>query len=80
MHRIFKAAKKCGYLSKVIEPLDSREAKNIDKAKIFDDIAVNAYTYNLVCFVFKTPIPTRASQGNMIIIPNKARKNEISMK
>ena len=27
MHRIFKAAKQCGYLKNVIEPIDAREAK-----------------------------------------------------
>ena len=27
MHRIFKAARKCGYLKDVIEPIDPREAK-----------------------------------------------------
>ena len=34
MHRIFKAAKKCGYLKDVIEPIDSREAKKISREKI----------------------------------------------
>tara|TARA_Y100000590_G_scaffold142333_2_gene163308 strand:+ start:380 stop:2038 length:1659 start_codon:yes stop_codon:yes gene_type:complete len=34
MHRIFKAAKKCGYLNDVIEPLDPREAKKISRNKI----------------------------------------------
>jgi ribonuclease J len=34
MHRIYKAAKQCGYLSNVIEPIDPREAKNIDRKKI----------------------------------------------
>jgi ribonuclease J len=34
MHRIYKAAKQCGYLSDVIEPIDPREAKNIDRKKI----------------------------------------------
>ncbi len=34
MHRIYKAAKKCGYLKDVIEPVDSREAKNISRDKI----------------------------------------------
>jgi ribonuclease J len=34
MHRIFKAAKKCGYLNGLIEPLDPREAKNVSKNKI----------------------------------------------
>ena len=34
MHRIYKAARQCGYLKNVIEPLDPREAKNISKDKI----------------------------------------------
>jgi|TARA_B100001540_G_C15814353_1_gene646276 ribonuclease J len=34
MHRIYKAAKKCGYLNDVIEPLDARDAKNISREKI----------------------------------------------
>ena len=34
MHRIYKAAKQCGYLSDVIEPIDSRDAKNISSEKI----------------------------------------------
>ncbi len=34
MHRIYKAAKQCGYLKDVIEPLDSRDAKKISKEKI----------------------------------------------
>ena len=34
MHRIFKAAKQCGYLKNVIEPIDPREAKNIAREKI----------------------------------------------
>jgi ribonuclease J len=34
MHRIFKAAKKCGYLKGLIDPLDPREAKKVSKNKI----------------------------------------------
>jgi len=34
MHRIYKAAKQCGYLKDVIEPIDSRDAKNISREKI----------------------------------------------
>jgi ribonuclease J len=34
MHRIFKAAKKCGYLKGLLEPLDPREAKKISRNKI----------------------------------------------
>tara|TARA_B110001450_G_scaffold20104_1_gene18308 strand:+ start:165 stop:1823 length:1659 start_codon:yes stop_codon:yes gene_type:complete len=34
MHRIYKAAKQCGYLKNVIEPLDAREVKNISREKI----------------------------------------------
>ncbi len=34
MHRIYKAAKQCGYLSDTIEPVDPREAKKISKEKI----------------------------------------------
>ena len=34
MHRIYKAARQCGYLKNVIEPVDPREVKNIDRKKI----------------------------------------------
>ena len=34
MHRIFKAAKKCGYLKGLIEPLEPRAAKKVSKNKI----------------------------------------------
>ena len=34
MHRIYKAAKQCGYLQNLIEPLDPREAKKISRNKI----------------------------------------------
>ncbi len=34
MHRIFKAARECGYLQNVIEPIDPRDAKNIGREKI----------------------------------------------
>ncbi len=34
MHRIFKAAKECGYLKNIIEPIDPRDAKNIGRDKI----------------------------------------------
>ncbi len=34
MHRIFKAARQCGYLKNVIEPIDPRETKNISREKI----------------------------------------------
>ena len=34
MHRIFKAARQCGYLKNIIEPIDPREAKNISREKI----------------------------------------------
>ena len=34
MHRIYKAAKQCGYLNNVIDPLDARDAKNIARDKI----------------------------------------------
>jgi len=34
MHRIYKAAKQCGYLKDVNEPVDSREAKKISREKI----------------------------------------------
>jgi len=34
MLRIYKAARQCGYLSKVIEPIDLREAKKISRQKI----------------------------------------------
>ena len=34
MHRIYKAAKQCGYLNDLIEPIDSRKAKKITREKI----------------------------------------------
>ena len=34
MHRIYKAARQCGYLQDTIEPIDPREAKNISREKI----------------------------------------------
>jgi len=34
MHRIYKAARQSGYLNNLIEPLDPREAKNLDRKKI----------------------------------------------
>ncbi len=34
MHRIFKAARECGYLKNVIDPIDPRDAKNIGRDKI----------------------------------------------
>ncbi len=34
MHRIFKAAKQCGYLNNIPEPIDPRDAKKIPKNKI----------------------------------------------
>ena len=34
MHRIYKAAKQCGYLNDVIEPIDPRDTKNISSEKI----------------------------------------------
>tara|TARA_B100000579_G_scaffold76609_1_gene59319 strand:- start:92 stop:1750 length:1659 start_codon:yes stop_codon:yes gene_type:complete len=34
MHRIFKAARTCGYLQNVIDPIDARDAKNISREKI----------------------------------------------
>ena len=34
MHRIYKAAKQCGYLKNLIEPLNSKEAKKIAREKI----------------------------------------------
>ena len=34
MHRIYKAARRCGYLSNVIEPIDPKEAKKIPRSKI----------------------------------------------
>ncbi len=34
MHRIYNAAKKCGYLKNIIEPIDSRDVKNISRDKI----------------------------------------------
>jgi len=34
MHRIYKAARQCGYLNGLIDPLDPREAKKIPREKI----------------------------------------------
>ena len=34
MHRIYKAAKQCGYLNNLTEPVKAREAKNISREKI----------------------------------------------
>ena len=34
MHRIYKAARQCGYLKNTIDPIDPREAKNISRDKI----------------------------------------------
>ena len=34
MHRIFKAARQCGYLKNIIDPIDPREAKKIPREKI----------------------------------------------
>tara|TARA_B100000965_G_scaffold78363_2_gene62306 strand:- start:3587 stop:5251 length:1665 start_codon:yes stop_codon:yes gene_type:complete len=34
MQRIYKAAKKCGYLGNLIEPIDPKNAKNLSKNKI----------------------------------------------
>ncbi|MDC3135913.1 ribonuclease J [Candidatus Pelagibacter sp.] len=34
MHRIYKAARQCGYLKNIIEPIDPREAKNLPREKI----------------------------------------------
>ncbi len=34
MHRIYRAAKQCGYLKNIIEPIEPKEAKKISKDKI----------------------------------------------
>ena len=34
MHKIYNAARQCGYLKNVIEPIDPREAKNISREKM----------------------------------------------
>jgi ribonuclease J len=34
MHRIYKAAKQCGYLNNLIDPIDAREAKKVSREKI----------------------------------------------
>jgi len=34
MHRIYKAARQCGYLNDLLEPIDPRDAKKIDRKKI----------------------------------------------
>ena len=34
MHRIYKAARQCGYLKNIIEPIDPRETKNLPREKI----------------------------------------------
>ena len=35
MHRIYKAARKCGYLENTIEPIDSRDEKIYLETKLF---------------------------------------------
>ena len=40
MHRIYKAARKCGYLQNLIEPIESGETKNYQE--------IRAYTFALV--------------------------------
>ena len=35
MHRIYKAAKQCGYLNNLIEPVDPRDAKKFLEKKLF---------------------------------------------
>ena len=35
MHRIYKAARQCGYLKNTIEPLDPRDTKNISEKTFF---------------------------------------------
>ena len=35
MHRIYKAARKCGYLKDIIEPLEPKEAKKLPKIKLY---------------------------------------------
>ena len=34
MHKIYKAAKECGYLKNIMKPIDSRDAKKISREKI----------------------------------------------
>ena len=34
MHRIYKAARQCGYLQNLIEPIDQRDARKVSKDKI----------------------------------------------
>ena len=34
MHKIYKAARQCGYLKNIIEPVDARDAKNFSRDKI----------------------------------------------
>ena len=34
MQKIYKAAKKCGYLDEAVEPVDARDVKNISRDKI----------------------------------------------
>ncbi len=34
MHRIYKAARQCGYLKNLLEPIEPREAKKISREKI----------------------------------------------
>ena len=35
MKRIYKAARQCGYLQNLMEPLDPRDAKKITKIKFY---------------------------------------------
>ena len=46
MHRIFKAAKECGYLQNVIEPLDLEIQKILVEKKLFifvQEVKVNQW-------------------------------------
>ena len=50
MQRIYKAARKCGYLQGLIEPLEPREAKKVAKNKILDDKILVEESNMLECF------------------------------
>lgn len=50
MQRIYKAAKKCGYLKGLIEPLEPKDAKKVTKIKNMTNF--NAFCYHLIFFFY----------------------------
>ena len=54
MHRIYNAAKQCGYLKDLIEPVDPRESKNFSRDKINSgkDFMINNELKNITKILF----------------------------